>query len=125
MPSRTNSGNFSRPGSVSGATVNSAALPDIARPTQVATAQAASAATAIRASKRLTNTSKTNKAPAIGALKATANPAPAPAASSARQSSWTRASPGEPAARIDRIAQGTSSISPGRQVLLNHGSSGP
>ena len=48
-------------------------------------AEVASAAMAIRASNRLSSASKTKTAPAIGALNATANPAPAPAASNARQ----------------------------------------
>ena len=41
----------------------------------------------IRVSNRLTSSSSTNTAPAMGALKAVARPAPAPAASRARQSS--------------------------------------
>jgi hypothetical protein len=53
-------------------------------------ADAPSAATALRSSNRRTNSSSTKTAPAIGALKAVARPAPAPAANSALQSGHSR-----------------------------------
>ena len=74
----------------SGATSKSDASPKSARDTPIADADAASAATAMRGSKRWTSSSSTNAAPAIGALKAVARPAPAPAAQRARQSAQER-----------------------------------
>ena len=62
----------------------SGATPWIKRATAIAPADAPSAATAVRVSKRRTSSSRTNTAPAIGALKAVASPAPAPAANSTR-----------------------------------------
>ena len=61
-------------------------IADRARATAIAVADAASAASAMRCSKRCTSSSSTNTAPAIGALKAVAKPAPAPAAISTRMS---------------------------------------
>ena len=56
----------------------------------MALADALSAAIAIRNSNRLTSSSSTKMAPAIGALNAVARPAPAPAASNTRQSGQLR-----------------------------------
>ena len=57
------------------------------RETEIADAEAPSAAIAMRGSKRRNNSSSTNMAPASGALNAVARPAPAPAATSALLSS--------------------------------------
>ena len=60
------------------------------RDTAMAVADAPSATIAIRSSNCRTNSSSTKTAPAIGALKAVASPAPAPAASSTLQSTQSR-----------------------------------
>jgi hypothetical protein len=60
------------------------------RDTKIAPVEAARAAIAMRGSNRRTSSSSTNTAPAVGALKAAARPAPAPAAISALASGHFR-----------------------------------
>ena len=71
-------------------TWKSGASPRNSRDTRIAVDEAPNAAIAIRVSSRRTSSSSTKTAPAIGALKATASPAPAPDASKVRISGHER-----------------------------------
>ena len=74
----------------SAGTWKSGASPSSTCATEIAVAEAPSAAIAMRSSNFRTSSSSTKIAPAMGALKAVASPAPAPAASSTRQSGQLR-----------------------------------
>ena len=89
-PRTKKSGRIARSGVTNVPKWKSGASPRIARETEIALADAPSAAIAIRNSNRRTNSSSTKMAPAIGALNAVARPAPAPAASNTRQSGQLR-----------------------------------